>query len=125
MADLICCLDFNHIYRCGEVLHSHIKKREIDTLVIDHHTYPDIFSTYEFIDDSASSTCELIYRLIQESKDLDLIDQSISEAIYTGLVTDTGSFKFSSTSSYTHQVASQLMKTNFDHTQIQQRISGK
>ena len=121
--DLICCLDFNHLYRCGDILHPLVKKHETNTLVIDHHTYPEHFSKYEFIDDSASSTCELIYRLVQESKDLDLIDQSISEAIYTGLVTDTGSFKFSSTSSYTHQVASQLMKTSFNHTRIQQRIS--
>ena len=123
MADLICCLDFNHLYRCGDVLHNHVEQHNIDTLVIDHHTYPEHFSTYEFMDASASSTCELIFRLIQENNDTDLIEQSISEAIYTGLVTDTGSFKFSSTSAYTHQVASQLMMTNFDHTKIQQRIS--
>ena len=123
MADLICCLDFNHVYRCGDILHKHVKQHNINSLVIDHHTYPEHFSTYEFMDASASSTCELIYRLIQENKDIDLVDQSISEAIYTGLVTDTGSFKFSSTSAYTHQVASQLMMTNFDHTKIQQKIS--
>ena len=53
------------------------------------------------------------YRLIQENKDVDLVEQSISEA---RIGTDTGSFKFSSTSAYTHQVASQLMMTNSDHT---------
>ena len=121
MADLICCLDFNHLYRCGDVLHHHVKQHNINSLVIDHHTYPEHFSTYEFMDASASSTCELIYRLIQENKDVDLVEKSISEAIYTGLVTDTGSFKFSSTSAYTHQVASQLMMTNFDHSKIQQK----
>ncbi len=122
-ADLVCCLDFNHLNRCGEVLRNYIQEGKIDTFVIDHHTYPEHFSTYEFIDSAASSTCELIYRLIQENNDNHLIDESISEAIYTGLVTDTGSFRFSSTSSYTHQVASNLMLTGFDHSLIQQRIS--
>ena len=122
-SDLICCLDFNHLNRCGDELANCIRNCNAEQFVIDHHTYPEHFSTYEIIDSNSSSTCELIFNLIKDNQDEKLIDKSIAEAIYTGLVTDTGSFKFSSASSYTHEVASKLMLTGFDHAKVQQSIN--
>ena len=123
-ADLIFCLDFNHRSRVGELisplLYSNNNSSKI--IVIDHHTYPENFGDYEIIDPNSSSTCELIYDFIKNNGDIDMIDPSIAEAIYLGLVTDTGSFKFSSTTAYTHQIASHLIALGIDHTKIHNNI---
>ena len=123
-SDIIFCLDFNHLSRVGELispmLSSNVNSSKI--IVIDHHTYPQNFGDYEIIDPNSSSTCELIFDFIKNNGDIDLIDSNIAEAIYLGLVTDTGSFKFSSTTAYTHQIASHLIGLGIDHTKIQNNI---
>lgn len=123
-ADLIFCLDFNHRSRVGKVLSPllHDVDNSSTVVVIDHHTYPENFGHHEIVNPKASSTCELIYDFIQSNGDIDLIDVKIAEAIYLGLVTDTGSFKFSSVTSQTHKIASHLIEIGIDHTKIQNNI---
>ena len=79
-------------------------------IVIDHHTNPENFGNSEIIDTDASSTCELVFNLIKSNGDIDLIDIPIAESIYIGLITDTGSFKYSSVSSSTHLLLLSLKK---------------
>tara|TARA_B100001287_G_scaffold150032_1_gene126318 strand:+ start:28221 stop:29216 length:996 start_codon:yes stop_codon:yes gene_type:complete len=123
-ADLIFCLDFNHRSRVGELISPflHQSNNSLKIIVIDHHTYPENFGDYEIIDPNASSTCELIYDFIKKNGDLKMIDANIAQAIYLGLVTDTGSFKFSSTTAHTHQIASDLLVFGIDHSKIQNNI---
>ena len=105
-SDLIICLDFNHRNRVGINLSPFlINLSEKHVIVIDHHTNPENFGDSEIIDSNASSTCELVFNLIKSNGDLDLIDIPIAESIYIGLITDTGSFKYSSVSSSTHLIA--------------------
>ena len=102
-SDLIFCLDFNHKSRLGNDLNEIISEtNDKYVIVIDHHTNPENFGDFEIIDDKASSTCELVFNFIESNGDLNLIDIPISEAIYSGLITDTGSFKYDSVSSSTH-----------------------
>lgn len=123
-SDLIFCLDFNNRNRVGSLLFPLLK--DIDksktTFVIDHHTYPENFGDYEIINEDASSTCELIYNFIKKNGDIDKINKHIGEAIYLGLVTDTGSFKFSSVKPQTHQIASHLIELGINHTKVQNNI---
>ena len=67
------------------------------------------FDHERFVEIGASSTCELIYRYINEHLDSTFLDEKVGQCIYTGLITDTGSFRFSSTTSTTIRAAADLM----------------
>ena len=122
-SDLIFCLDFNHRSRLGKDLKELISAC-VDkyVIVLDHHTNPENFGDLEIIDEKASSTCELVFNFINSNGDLNLIDIPIAEAIYTGLVTDTGSFKYNSVSSSTHNIASKLKDIGLKHSEIHNKI---
>jgi phosphoesterase RecJ-like protein len=122
-SDLIFCLDFNNRNRVGINLSpSLINLTEKYVIVIDHHTNPENFGDFEIIDTNASSTCELVFNLIKSNGDYDLIDIPIAESIYIGLITDTGSFKYSSVSSSTHLIASKLKEIGLNHVDIHNNI---
>jgi len=121
-SDLIICLDFNHVSRVGKTLEREIFNSNSPVLVIDHHTDPQHFSEYEVIDSNISSTCQLLFKFICDNGDKDLIDITIAECLYTGIVTDTGSFKFSSVNSETHDAASFLLNLGLNHSLIHENI---
>lgn len=116
-ADFIFCLDFNHLSRINEYGDVVAQAKAIKIL-IDHHQYPQGFEDYTFWDDMASSTCELVYRFINVNKLDDKIDTDIAACLYTGIVTDTGSFRFSSCSSETMRIAAALMDKGIKHEEI-------
>ena len=120
-ADLIFTLDFNNLERCGDMkdLVSNSKAKKI---LIDHHENPVKYADYMYSDTKISSTCEMIYHFIEKMGDNNKINTSIAEAIYTGIMTDTGSFKFSSTSSTTHKVISDLLDKGANKTKIHNEI---
>ena len=95
-ASLIFCLDFNNLTRINE-LGKYISESNATKVLIDHHLEPSDFYDYKIHDVNASATAELVYNFLVEI-DSDLIDKYISEALYTGILTDTGSFKFSMSS---------------------------
>tara|TARA_B100001758_G_C18380000_1_gene596662 strand:- start:817 stop:1794 length:978 start_codon:yes stop_codon:yes gene_type:complete len=121
-SDLIICLDFNHSSRVGEMLENEIIKSKSPVLVIDHHTDPQHFSKYEVIDSSVSSTCQLLFKFICDNGDKNIIDINIAKCLYTGIITDTGSFKFSSVDSQTHDAASYLLSLGLNHSEIHDNI---
>lgn len=83
---------------------------EIVDLNIDHHISNTKFSKLLYLDPDASATCEIIYELLVVSKIK--IDDMIAKSLYTGIVTDTGCFKFSSVTAKTHRIASALYGYN-------------
>lgn len=102
------------------------------TFCIDHHISNDSFADVNYIFPKASSTCELVYELMNE----DRITREIAECIYVGLVHDTGVFQYSCTSAKTMNIAGRLMdkginfpevvnKTYFEKTYEQNRILGQ
>lgn len=101
------------------------------TVNIDHHVSNPGTGMINFVDGNASSACELAYL----SMDPDLVDREIAQALYVGMVTDTGVFRYSCTSERTMQIAGRLMTYGFDFpalvrevfyekTYIQQKIMG-
>ena len=120
-ADIIFTLDFNNLERCGEMTDIVSNSNSIKIL-IDHHENPSKYANYMYSDTEISSTCEMIYHFIEKLGDNSKINSSIAEAIYTGIMTDTGSFKFSSTSSITHKVVSDLIDKGADKTKIHNEI---
>ena len=122
-SDLIFCLDFNHRTRVGiDLSPLLINLSEKYVIVVDHHTDPENFGDFEIIDTNASSTCELVFNLIKSNGDLHLIDIPIAESLYIGLITDTGSFKYSSVTSHTHFIASKLKEIGMNHVNIHNNI---
>jgi phosphoesterase RecJ-like protein len=120
-AEVIFCLDFNSIDRLWEYAPV-VQASQATKIVIDHHRDPEDFADYSFVDISASSTSQMIYEFIEELGDRKLIDKTISDCLYTGIVTDTGSFKFSSTSPKTHRIAAEIMAAGSDTTAIHNLI---
>lgn len=116
-ADFIFCLDFNQLDRINE-FGACVSNTGAKKIVIDHHQYPGSFQDMLFWDDLASSTCELIYRFIRVVGMEEHIDRDTAACLYTGIVTDTGSFRFASCSSETMRIAANLMDKGIRHEEI-------
>lgn len=120
-SDCIFCLDFNaldRVDRLGET----IQFAEAKKVLIDHHLDPEPFADHIFSDTAASSTCELIYKFISDLDKESLIDPAIGMCLFTGLITDTGSFRYA-TRPYTYEVAAALKKKGADDNQVQDYIN--
>jgi len=127
-ADVIFCLDFSGISR-AEGLEEMILGSKAKKVMIDHHINPEDFPDVKFHDQEASSTCELVYKVIADLGGKDLIDANIATALYVGIMTDTGSFRFSSTTAEVHRITASLLETGIDvgaiHNQIFDNFSEK
>ncbi|MCT4598752.1 MAG: bifunctional oligoribonuclease/PAP phosphatase NrnA [Vallitalea sp.] len=88
------------------------------TINIDHHISNTKFAKYNHVLD-VSSTCEIIYELID---DYSILDKNICEALYTGIIFDTGAFKHSNTTKRTHEIAGELIKYDIDFTEMTNRV---
>ena len=128
--DLFICLDCGDVQRLGfsGPLFEHAK----ETLCIDHHISNDAFADHNYIVPDASSTSELVYTVL----DRDKISFHSAEALYMGIVHDTGVFQYSCTSPETMEIAADLMrkgingneiidKTYYEKTYIQNQILGR
>jgi len=120
-ADLIFTLDFNALHRCG-TMEIPIENSPAIKVMIDHHQQPDDYATYVYSDVSICSTCEMVYHFIEMMDDLEHIDVAIGEALYTGIMTDTASFRFSLTTSTTHRVIAHLIDVGVEKTHIHNAV---
>ncbi len=109
-ADFIFCLDFNTMSRTG-VLKEMLLNAKAKKIMIDHHLQPneDEFDLI-FSESTACSTAQLIADFIDAMRDNELLDRNIGEALYCGIMTDTGSFRFPSVTAHTHEVIARLIK---------------
>jgi len=120
---IIFALDFNGLGRTGilaEWLEAAAEGRSV--VMIDHHQEPEGFAELTFSDVGASSTCELSYRIIRRLLAERPMSPEIATCLYTGMVTDTGSFKYRCTSSETHRAAAHLIDRGVDNTRVHQQI---
>ncbi len=119
-SNFVFCLDFNALDRIDKV-GDLVVKRNVPTAMIDHHLYPEPFADYIFSDTTASSTCEMIYDFIHLLGDEKYLDTTIGECIYTGIVTDTGSFKYG-TSAKLFRVVADLLELGVNDYLLQDLI---
>lgn len=120
-ADAIFTLDFNSFKRI-EKLGELIAANKAPKVLIDHHQEPEKYAKYYFHDVKACSTCELVYDFIVGIGGKKLIDKKIAACLYTGLMTDTGSFRYPSVTYKTHLIISELLKTGITPTEIHSAI---
>jgi phosphoesterase RecJ-like protein len=120
-AELLFCLDFNQTNRTDD-LESTIVQASNHKILIDHHLEPEGFEDYALWDPNAAATAELVYTFIDQMNDLSLLDKTIGTCLYTGILTDSGSFRFSSTSPRLHRIAAHMLEVGVDHVKIQELI---
>tara|TARA_B100000497_G_scaffold68461_1_gene77173 strand:- start:5903 stop:6919 length:1017 start_codon:yes stop_codon:yes gene_type:complete len=120
-ADIIFTLDFNSLHRCGE-METPINNAKAVKIMIDHHQEPDSYADYTYSDVNMCSTSQMIYHFIEKMDDLNHIDIAIGEALYTGIMTDTASFRFPLTTSLTHKVIAQLLELGVQKSKIHNAV---
>ena len=107
-ADAIVVLDANSLDRLGDVAPL-VKYSTAPRLLIDHHTNPEAVFSLKYSRETAASTAELVYELIA-AHDASLIDEPIATALYTAIVTDTGSFRYSAVVPELHRTVADILE---------------
>ncbi|MGB0837485.1 MAG: DHH family phosphoesterase [Flavobacteriaceae bacterium] len=117
-ADLVFLLDFNAFHRVGDVMGAKLESLDTQFVMIDHHQAPDPITEMMYSDTSICATCQMAFHFIERLKALESIDADVATCLYTGIMTDTGSFKFPSTTSTTHRVIADLIDRGADNARI-------
>tara|TARA_B100001093_G_scaffold62208_1_gene52266 strand:- start:9064 stop:10083 length:1020 start_codon:yes stop_codon:yes gene_type:complete len=117
-ADIIFLLDFGNIYRI-QPFSDTIKASNANKVLIDHHEDPDNdIADIVFSYPNACATAEVVYEIIDAMNFNNYINKQIAECLYVGIMTDTGSFKYPSTTSRTHQIISKLIDAGAENSKI-------
>ena len=120
-ADIIFCLDYNSLSRIDQMEES-VKEAKGFKVLIDHHLQPQSFPDISFSDTKACSTCQLVFEVIEGMGEKDLINQAIANCLYTGIMTDTGSFRFDSTTAQTHRIIAELIDADAEKTMVHEQV---
>ena len=120
-AELIFTLDFNALNRTGDLAEI-LEKAKADFVMIDHHQQPDSYAVATYSDVSMSSTAQMVYHFIEALDGVNEITPEIATNLYTGIMTDTGSFRFPATTAVTHKVIANLIECGANNTEIHQNI---
>lgn len=120
-ADVICCLDFNELKRVGK-LAAHVEAAQAGKIMIDHHLNPADFCDLIISYPDMSSTSEMIFRLLCRLKAFDDINRDIAECIYTGMMTDTGSFTYHSNNADLYFIIMELVRKGVDKDVIYRKV---
>jgi len=121
-AEIVFTLDFNAFHRTGSKMEVCLEKIKPIFIMIDHHQQPDDYAKFMFSDVNKCSTCEMIYDFIEDLDELSKMDSEIATCIYTGIMTDTGSFRFPSTTSRTHLITADLLKNGASNSIIYNQV---
>jgi len=120
-ADLILVLDLNTLLRLGE-LGARIAASSATIVNIDHHTYPQDFARLALIDTDACSTCALMAEIILAIDGENAISHEVATCLYTGIMTDTGSFRFFRTTAEVFRLAALLISKGADPVQTYEEV---
>lgn len=120
-AGVIFCLDFSALCRINE-MGEYIRQSPATKVLIDHHLEPEDFAHISFSDTTAAATAELVFEVIRDLGDQELIDVKIGECLYAGIMTDTGSFRHPSTSRNVHLIIAELLHIGVNTSNIHRLI---
>jgi bifunctional oligoribonuclease and PAP phosphatase NrnA len=121
-ADLVVLLDFNHANRLGEA-EELVRASGAKKILIDHHLDPENFTDLAITDTTKCSTAELVHDLVSSMNGSEPFrSKPYSEALYVGIVTDTGNFEHGSYSSHTFRIVADLLESGLEKEKILDRI---
>jgi bifunctional oligoribonuclease and PAP phosphatase NrnA len=112
--DCVIVLDCGNVERINAELD--INNREYTLINIDHHLSNDYYGDYNYVDSKVSAVGEIIFDFLKETQ-IEL-NKEIATCLYTSILTDTGSFRYSSTSKHTHAIVGELVDTGIDFNKI-------
>jgi bifunctional oligoribonuclease and PAP phosphatase NrnA len=117
-ADWLFCLDFNSLGRTKN-MEPALSEALGERILIDHHREPQVDKfAYGISDTGKSSTCEMVYDFIVDSGNADKLNDTIAQCLYAGVMTDTGSFRFPSTTASVHKMVAHLKELGLQHAAI-------
>jgi len=116
-ASIIFCLDFSSLSRIND-LGAVVRQAPGTKVMVDHHLEPEDFAEYIQWDTTSASTAGLVFELIEELGEVNLIDNKIASCLYAGLMTDTGGFRHNNTHHREFLIASRLVAMGADPHQI-------
>lgn len=116
-AEIVFTLDFNALHRTGE-MENVLEKLTVPMIMIDHHQLPDSYAIHTYSDTAFGSTCEMIYNFIGFLGHKNLIDKDIATCLYTGIMTDSGQFRYPKTTGDTHRIVAEFIDLGIDNTEI-------
>ena len=119
-ASVIFTLDFNALGRIAP-MDEYIEKSSALKVMIDHHEAPQDYAQLRYSNPALGSTCEMVYNVLNEW-DKAAINRDIGTCLYTGIMTDSGSFRFPSTTATTHKIVASLLELGVNHAEIHQKI---
>lgn len=115
--DLIFTLDFNALHRIGE-MEQVVQALTAPKVMIDHHELPGNYAQFVFSNTAYGSTCEMIYHFISDLGQKNLLDKTIATCLYTGIMTDSGQFRFPKTTGTTHRIVAEFIDLGVANTEI-------
>lgn len=115
-AEIIFCLDFNTHSRIG-LIGEWLATSTAKKILIDHHQQPDSFD-FVYSDTNIPATSQMIYHFIEAINEQNLIDENVAQCLYTGIMTDTGGFRYRSTSAITHRIIANLIEKGASPAEI-------
>jgi phosphoesterase RecJ-like protein len=121
-ADIIFLLDFNELSRVGDDMQHFLQKYHGIFIMIDHHQQPSSVAKFLFSDTSICATAQMVYHFLENIDDVDAITPDIATCLYTGILTDTGSFRFPNTTPTTHRIAAELIEKGANNAKIYNNI---
>jgi bifunctional oligoribonuclease and PAP phosphatase NrnA len=120
--DWLFCLDFNVLSRTRK-MEIPLQELNCTKILIDHHQQPQVeVFDYGISDTGKSSTAEMVYDFIVNSGHEDKINSDVAECLYAGVMTDTGSFRFNSTSANVHRMVAALKDKGLNHSQVHENL---
>lgn len=120
-ADIIFCLDFSSLHRIND-LGEIVRASNANKVLIDHHLDPEDFADFQLWSTDAAATAELVFQLINDLGEKNLIDKEIAESLYAGIMTDTGNFKHPNTTKNVFDVCGQLIEIGADTAKVARLI---
>ena len=121
IADLIICLDFNTLARTDQMEEA-LKASPAKKVLIDHHLDPDVDAVVKVSRPEASSTCELVFRVVWQLGLFEQLGKHFAIPIYCGMMTDTGGFTYNSTDCDIYYIISQLLTKRIDKDKIYRNV---
>ncbi|MCX5695559.1 MAG: bifunctional oligoribonuclease/PAP phosphatase NrnA [Candidatus Omnitrophica bacterium] len=116
--DCLAILDCTDLSRVGQV--KLLNKNNKPVINIDHHISNSKFGTVNLVEPLASSASEIVFKLYKEMRVP--FDQDSALLLYAGILTDTGSFRYSNTTAFTHKAVAELLSFNINPNQIYKKI---
>lgn len=116
-SEIIFTLDFNALGRTGE-MENVLNKLTVPMVMIDHHQLPDSYASVTYSDTSFGSTCEMVYNFIGFLNRKSLIDKTIATCLYTGIMTDSGQFRYPKTTGTTHRIVAEFIDLGVNNSEI-------